>query len=42
MQGTQTHLEFIPERTTDFIFAAFAEEFGLLGVLALMAAVHLR
>ena len=30
MSGTQTHLEFIPERTTDFIFAAFAEEFGLL------------
>jgi len=28
MQGTQTHLEFIPERTTDFIFAAFSEEFG--------------
>ncbi|MEN9419114.1 MAG: Rod shape-determining protein RodA [Pseudomonadota bacterium] len=37
MQGTQTHLEFIPERTTDFIFAALSEEFGLLGVLALMA-----
>ena len=37
MQGTQTHLEFIPERTTDFIFAAFGEEFGLLGALALMA-----
>jgi len=37
MQGTQTHLEFIPERTTDFIFAAFSEEFGLLGVLGLMA-----
>lgn len=37
MQGTQTHLEFIPERTTDFIFAAFAEEFGLVGVLGLMA-----
>jgi rod shape determining protein RodA len=36
MQGTQTHLEFIPERTTDFIFAAFSEEFGLLGVLALL------
>jgi rod shape determining protein RodA len=36
MQGTQTHLEFIPERTTDFIFAAFSEEFGLLGVLGLM------
>ena len=31
MKGTQTHLEFIPERTTDFIFAAFSEEFGLAG-----------
>ena len=38
MQGTQTHLEFIPERTTDFIFAAFSEEFGLAGVLALLGA----
>jgi len=37
MQGTQTHLEFIPERTTDFIFAGLSEEFGLLGVLALLA-----
>ena len=37
MQGTQTHLEFIPERTTDFIFAALCEEFGLAGVLLLMA-----
>ncbi|MBL0918316.1 MAG: rod shape-determining protein RodA [Hydrogenophaga sp.] len=37
MQGTQTHLEFIPERTTDFIYAAFSEEFGLLGVLLLLA-----
>ena len=36
MQGTQTHLEFIPERTTDFIFAAFSEEFGLAGVLLLI------
>ena len=36
MQGTQTHLEFIPERTTDFIFAAYAEEFGLLGNLFLI------
>ena len=36
MQGTQTHLEFIPERTTDFIFAAFSEEFGLAGVLVLL------
>lgn len=38
MQGTQTHLAFIPERTTDFIFASFSEEFGLLGNLALISA----
>ena len=38
MQGTQTHLEFIPERTTDFIFAAYSEEFGLLGNVFLLAA----
>jgi rod shape determining protein RodA len=38
MQGTQTHLEFIPERTTDFVFAAFSEEFGLIGFLALALA----
>ncbi len=37
MQGTQTHLEFIPERTTDFVFAALSEEFGLAGVLLLVA-----
>ncbi|MFT0533193.1 rod shape-determining protein RodA [Castellaniella hirudinis] len=36
MQGTQTHLDFIPERTTDFIFAVFAEEFGLYGGVALL------
>ena len=36
MAGTQTHLEFIPERTTDFIFAAFSEEFGLAGNLFLI------
>jgi rod shape determining protein RodA len=36
MQGTQTHLEFIPERTTDFIFAAFSEEFGLAGTIGLL------
>jgi rod shape determining protein RodA len=36
MKGTQTHLEFIPERTTDFIFAAFSEEFGLAGGVTLL------
>ena len=38
MQGTQTHLEFIPERTTDFIFAAYSEEFGLFGNVLLISA----
>ncbi len=38
MQGTQTHLEFIPERTTDFIFAAYSEEFGLVGTVLLIVA----
>lgn len=36
LQGTQTHLEFLPERTTDFIFAVYSEEFGLLGNLILL------
>ena len=36
MQGTQTHLDFIPEHTTDFIFAAYAEEFGFFGALILI------
>lgn len=35
--GTQSQLEFIPERHTDFIFAVFAEEFGLMGSIALLA-----
>ncbi|MDX1518014.1 MAG: rod shape-determining protein RodA [Woeseiaceae bacterium] len=35
--GSQAHLEFLPERDTDFIFAVLAEEFGLLGVLALLS-----
>ena len=34
--GTQAHLEFVPERTTDFIFAVYSEEFGLVGNLLLM------
>jgi rod shape determining protein RodA len=37
LHGTQAHLEFLPERSTDFIFAVFAEEFGLLGGLGLLA-----
>lgn len=37
LNGTQSHLEFLPERNTDFIFAVFAEEFGLIGVLQLLA-----
>ena len=36
LEGTQTHLEFIPERTTDFIFAVYSEEFGLIGNAALL------
>ena len=37
LQGTQAHLEFIPEKHTDFVFAVFSEEFGLLGNLVLLA-----
>lgn len=36
MSGTQAQLDFIPERTTDFIFAVFAEEFGLYGAVILL------
>jgi len=37
LEGTQTHLDFLPERTTDFIFAVWSEEFGFLGNLLLLA-----
>lgn len=36
LHGTQTHLDFLPERTTDFIFAVYSEEFGLVGNLVLL------
>jgi rod shape determining protein RodA len=36
LNGTQSHLEFIPERHTDFIFAVFSEEFGLIGNITLL------
>ena len=37
LNGTQSHLEFLPERSTDFIFAVLGEEFGLTGILVLLA-----
>lgn len=36
LNGTQTQLDFLPERTTDFIFAVFSEEFGFLGNMLLL------
>jgi rod shape determining protein RodA len=41
LNGTQSHLEFLPERATDFIFAVYCEEFGFLGVLVMLAAYAL-
>lgn len=36
LHGTQAHLDFVPERTTDFIFSVYAEEFGLIGAAVLL------
>lgn len=36
LNGTQAHLDFLPERTTDFVFAVYSEEFGLFGNLILL------
>ncbi|MGR8920639.1 MAG: rod shape-determining protein RodA [Gammaproteobacteria bacterium] len=41
LNGTQSHLEFLPERATDFIFAVYCEEFGLVGVLVMLLAYGL-
>lgn len=41
LNGTQSHLEFLPERATDFIFAVYCEEFGFLGVIVMLAAYAL-
>lgn len=41
IQGTQTHLQYLPEQNTDFIFALCAEEFGFLGCLFLLLAFNI-
>ncbi|MCC6201719.1 MAG: rod shape-determining protein RodA [Gammaproteobacteria bacterium] len=41
LNGTQSHLEFLPERATDFIFAVYCEEFGFVGVVVLLSAYAL-
>ena len=39
LHGTQTHLNFLPEKHTDFIFTMFSEEFGMVGSLTLVSAI---
>ncbi len=41
LEGTQAQLDFLPERTTDFIFAVFSEEFGFLGNIMLLLLLSL-
>jgi rod shape determining protein RodA len=41
LQGTQSHLDYLPERQTDFVFATMAEEWGLLGGIFLIACFFL-
>ncbi|MCA7119880.1 MAG: rod shape-determining protein RodA [Acidibrevibacterium sp.] len=41
LHGTQGHLDFLPEKQTDFIFTVLAEEFGLVGALALLGLITL-
>lgn len=41
LQGTQSHLDYLPERQTDFVFATMAEEWGLLGGLFIIACFFL-
>ena len=37
LNGTQSQLDFLPERSTDFIFAVFSEEFGMMGAIVLLS-----